>query len=69
MEPKYINNIGNWKPYTQDELYLDNMSINIIKLKAGDSENHKVHYNPSNVPKPPEDLQRLFSPLIERYNI
>ena len=62
MEPQYIKNLGNWKSDTQDELYLDNMSINIMKEMTGSSENHKVHYNPRTVPKPPEELQRrIFS--------
>ena len=30
--------------------------------------NHKVHYNPKTVPKPPEELQRLVFPFIERCN-
>ena len=54
MEPQYINNIGNWKPETQDECYLDKMPTKIMKVTSVASENHKVHYNPRNVPKPPE---------------
>ena len=33
------------------------------------SENQKFHYNPRNVPKPPEELQRIIFPFIERWNI
>ena len=40
-----------------------------MKVMSGASENHIVHYNTKTVPKPPEELQRLISPLIERYNI
>ena len=54
MEPQYIKNLGNWKPDNQDELYLSNMPINIMKVMLGDSEIHKVHYNPRTVPKSPE---------------
>ena len=56
MEPQYIKNIGNWKPDTQGEFYLANMPIKIMEVMPGTSENHKVHYNPSTVPKPPEEL-------------
>ena len=66
MEPRYINNICNWKPDTQHELYLDNMPINIMKVTVGDSENHQVHYNPRIVPKPPEETQRLIFPFSEK---
>ena len=69
MEPQYINNIGNWKPDTQDECYLDNMPINIMKAMAGPSEIYKVHYNPGTVPKPPEELQTLPFSFIERCKI
>ena len=54
MEPQYIKNLDNWKSYTQDELYFTKMPINIIKIMTGASENHKVHYSPRTVPKPPE---------------
>ena len=66
MEPQYIKNVGNWKPDTQDECYSDKMHIKIMKVMKGASENHKVHYNPSNVPKPPEEIQRLILPFIEQ---
>ena len=59
MEPQYRNNLGNCKPDTQDDLYSD----------AGVSENYKFHYNPSTVTKPPEELQRLISPFIEKFKI
>ena len=36
---------------------------------TGASENHKVHYNQRPVPKPPEQLQRLIFPFIERCKI
>ena len=54
MEPQYINNIGNWKPDTQDECYSSNMPTKIMKLMAGSSKNDKVHYNPRTLPKTPE---------------
>ena len=54
MEPHYIKNIGNWKPETQDELYLAKMPIKMMKVMVGASENHKVQYNPRNISKPPE---------------
>ena len=54
MEPHYIKNLGNWKPDTQYECYLAKMTIKIIKIMAGASENHKVYYNPRAIPKPPE---------------
>ena len=41
------------------------MPINIMKIKTGSSENHKFHYNPRTLPKPPEELQRLVFPFIE----
>ena len=59
MEPHYIKNIGNWKPDTQYELYLAKMSIKIMKLMEGASENHRVYCNQSNLTKPPEELQCL----------
>ena len=45
------------------------MPINIMKVMAGASENHKAHYNPRDVPKPPEEIQRLVFPFIEQCNI
>ena len=42
------------------------MPIKIIKVMIGASENYIVHYNPSNVPKPLEELQILDFPFIER---
>ena len=69
MEPQYIKNIGNWKPDSQDECYSDNMPINIMKVMEGASDNYKVHYNSRTVPKPPEELQRLVVPFIERWKI
>ena len=60
IELKQIKNLGNWKPETQDKFYWDNIPIKIMKVMIGASENHRVHYNPRNVPKPPEELQRLF---------
>ena len=36
----------------------------IMKVIPGSSENHKVHYNPSIVPKPPEELQIIILPFI-----
>ena len=69
MEPQYIKNVGNWKSDTQYECYLDNMPTKTTKVMSGASENHNVHYNPRIVPKPPEKLQRLNFPLIERYKI
>ena len=59
VEPQYIKNIGNWKPYTQYECYLYNMPINILNIMTGSSENLKIQYKPSTVPKPPEELQIL----------
>ena len=53
--------------------YIDNMSIQhttmltkIMKATVGDSENHQVHYNPMTAPKPPEELQRLIYPFIDK---
>ena len=60
MELQYIKNLGNWKPDTQDECYLDKIPIKNKKVTTGASENHKFHSNPRTVPKPPEDLQRLM---------
>ena len=37
MEPRYIKNLGNWKPGTQDEWYLDKITNKIIKAVSGDS--------------------------------
>ena len=45
------------------------MPINNIKGMTGASEDHKVNYNPRNVPKPNKELQRLIFPFIERCNI
>ena len=64
MEPQYIKNLGNWKPETKGELYLDKMPINIMKVMARASENHKVHYNPMTIHKPPRELQRLVFHLL-----
>ena len=36
---------------------------------ARSSENYKVHYIPRNVLKPPEELQRLIFPFIEKFKI
>ena len=69
MEPQYINNICNWKPDTQYKCYLYNMPIKNMKVMEGASENHKFNYNPKNVHKPTEELQRLIFPFIERCNI
>ena len=69
MEPQYLNNLGNCTPDTQDEFYSAKMTINIMKVIVGVSENYKVHYNPSTVTKPPEELQRLISQFIEKFNI
>ena len=52
VETQYIKNIGNCKLDTQDEWYQANLSINIMKVMSGASENYKLHYNPSTVPKP-----------------
>ena len=65
MEPRHIMHVGNWKTDTQYECYSTNIPINIMKLMVGSSENHKVHYNPRAVPKPPEQLQRLVFQFIE----
>ena len=32
IEPRYINNIANWKPDTQDQCYLETMHIKIMKV-------------------------------------
>ena len=64
VEPRYINNPGNWKANTQYEGYLDDIPFNIMKVMPGASENHKSHYNPRTVPKHPEELQRLVFPFI-----
>ena len=69
MEPHYIKNLGNWKPDTQDERYLAHTPIKIMKVMAGASKNHKVHCNPRTLLKPPEELQRLVFPFIERCKI
>ena len=69
MEPQYIKNHGNWKSYTQDECYWDKTTIKITKVMEGDHENHKVHYNPRTLPKPPEQLQRLIFTFIDRCKI
>ena len=69
MEPQYINNLGNWQPYTQDEFYLANIPIKIMKVMSGVSENNKFHYNIRTVPKPPDKLQRLIFPFIEKCKI
>ena len=66
MKPRHIKNLGNWKLDTQDERYSDNMPIKIMKVMAGASENHKVHYSPRTVPKHTKELQRLISPFIEQ---
>ena len=34
MEPQYIKNIGRFKPDTQDEFYLSDMPIKIMKVMA-----------------------------------
>ena len=54
IENQHINNIGNWKPYIQDDRYWDNILINTVEVMERASENHKLHYNPMNVPKPNE---------------
>ena len=36
---------------------------------SGASENHKVHYNPRTVPKPPNEFQKKCFPFIEKCNI
>ena len=64
MEPQYINNLGNWQPDTQDEFYLANIPIKIMKVMSGVSENNKFHYNIRTVPKPPDKLQRLVFHLL-----
>ena len=46
-----------------------NMPINSMRVIAGASENHKVHYNPRTVPKSHKKLQRLISPFIEKCKI
>ena len=69
MEAKYIKNLGNLKPETQDECYLANMPIKIMKVMAGASENYKFHCKPSTLTKPPEELQSLIFPFIERCKI
>ena len=63
-EPQYINNLGNWKPNNKNEYYLAKIPIKIIKLIVSASENQKLHYNPSNVPKPHEQFKRLGFPFI-----
>ena len=40
MKPQYIKNIGNWKPDTKYECYLDNIPIKIMELMTGASEKH-----------------------------
>ena len=40
-----------------------------MKIMSRASENHKVHYNPRTVTKPPEELQRLIFPFIDKLNI
>ena len=40
-----------------------------MKLMAGASKKHKSHYNPMTVSKPPEELERIISPLIEQCKI
>ena len=40
-----------------------------MKLMAGVSENHQVHYNPRTILELPEELQRLIFPYIELCNI
>ena len=69
MEPQYIKNLGNWKPYTQYEFYSAKTPIKIMKVMERASEKYKVHYNPMTVPKPPEEIQRLMFPFIEQCNI
>ena len=65
MEPCHIMHVSNWKTDTQDECYLYKITIKIVKVMSGSSENHKVHYNPRAVTKPPEQLQRLVFQFIE----
>ena len=67
MEPQYINNLGNWKPDTQDKFYLYHIPINIMRLMSGASESHNVHYHQRTVPKPPEELQILIFPFIQQW--
>ena len=69
MEPWYIKNLGHWKSDSQYELYLAKMHTKIMKLMTEASENYKVHNNPRDVPKLPEELQRLIFPFIEQCNI
>ena len=61
MEPQYINSLGKWKPYTQDECYPANMPINTTNMMSGASGNHKVLYNTRTIMKYPEEHQRLIS--------
>ena len=35
MEPQYINNLGNWKPYTEYECYSYHITIKITKVMSG----------------------------------
>ena len=37
MEPYYIKNIANWKPYTQYEFYVENIPTKIMKVVSGAS--------------------------------
>ena len=60
MEPRHIMHVSNWKTDIQDECYSSKITIKIMKVMSGSSENHKVHYNPRSVPKPPEKLQTSF---------
>ena len=53
IEPQYINNIGNWRPDTQDKCSSDNTPINITEVLEGSSENHKIHCNPRTITKHP----------------
>ena len=45
------------------------MPIKITKVTERAYENQKFHYNPRAVSKPPEELQQLIFPFIERCKI
>ena len=67
LEPQYIKNLGNWKLDTQDECYLANIPIKIIKLMAVASKKQKFQYKLSTVPKTTEELQRIIFPFVDRF--
>ena len=66
VDPEWIRALGNWNIDTQQESYSSKIPLKSMRVAAGFAPAKGTHYNPRIQLLPPEELQKMVFPELER---